>query len=76
VDPWYGLLAPAATPTAVLARLEAVAMAAVADPTVRTRLSGMGAQPIGNSASAFAEAIRADLARYRAVAEAARITAD
>ena len=52
-DTWYGLVAPAGTPKAVLDRLNAAAVKALNNPAVRDRLSNLGAEPVGNSAAEF-----------------------
>jgi streptogramin lyase len=39
---WYGVWAPAKTPDNIIARLNAAAVAALADPTVRKRLADLG----------------------------------
>jgi tripartite-type tricarboxylate transporter receptor subunit TctC len=75
VDPWYGLMAPGATPPAVVARLHEVTAAAMAEPAVRARLEGLGAQVIANTPAQFAAALAADIARYTEVARAGNITA-
>jgi tripartite-type tricarboxylate transporter receptor subunit TctC len=76
VDPWYGLMAPAATPAPVVARLNQLTVAALAEPAVQERLAGLGAQVIANSPTEFAAMLAADLARYAAAARAGNITAD
>jgi tripartite-type tricarboxylate transporter receptor subunit TctC len=62
---WNGIFAPAATPTAAIARIEAAAHHAVADATVRQRLAATGNDPIAGTAAAFAELIRRDRAMVR-----------
>jgi tripartite-type tricarboxylate transporter receptor subunit TctC len=58
---WIGMAAPAATPPAVVARLETALAAAVAAPEVQKRLTEMGAVVTPLSAAAFGDYIRADL---------------
>jgi tripartite-type tricarboxylate transporter receptor subunit TctC len=50
---WFGLLAPARTPAAALARLNATAAAAVADATVRDRLLNEGIIAAGGTPADF-----------------------
>jgi tripartite-type tricarboxylate transporter receptor subunit TctC len=57
---WLGLLAPAGTPRAIVARLNAVAMQVVQTPDVRARLIGQGSDPVGNSPQEFAVFLRSD----------------
>jgi len=58
---WVGMAAPAATPPAVIARLEKALSAAVAAPETQKRLTEMGAVVTPLSAAAFGDYIRADL---------------
>ena len=53
-DEWNGLWTTAGTPPAALARLNAAAIFALAQPDVRTRLTQIGIVPVGSSASDFA----------------------
>ena len=76
VDPWYGLMAPAGTPPARIARLQALVATALRQPEVREQLSRLGAQSVANSPDAFAAALRADITRYVQVARAANLEAN
>lgn len=73
VNPWYGLMAPAGTSPARIERLHGLVAAALAQAEVRSQLARLGAEPIGGTPAAFAEAIRADIARYVQAARAANI---
>jgi tripartite-type tricarboxylate transporter receptor subunit TctC len=64
---WQGLLVPAGTPPAVIARLNSEFNKALQDPGVRERLQRQGAEPLGGSADAYATYLRAELARWAAV---------
>ena len=50
---WHGLLAPARTPAAILARLEKETQKAVAVPIVREQFSRVELKPAGSSAAEF-----------------------
>jgi tripartite-type tricarboxylate transporter receptor subunit TctC len=67
------LLAPAGTPTDIVAKLNAAAVAALAAPTVKDRLTGLGYEIVGNSAAAFATELKADFAKMGTVIKAANI---
>jgi len=58
---WYGLLVPAATPKAVVARLHRDAVAALNDAVVNERLAGEGAEPVGNTPEQFGAFIRSEI---------------
>jgi tripartite-type tricarboxylate transporter receptor subunit TctC len=58
---WVGMAAPAATPPAVIAKLEKALSEATAANDVRARLTQMGAVVTPLAATAFGDFIRADL---------------
>ena len=67
---WFGLLAPAKTPPAIVARISSDANNAMADPEVRRRILDAGAEPSGDTPEAFARFIRDDMAKWaRLIAE-------
>jgi len=49
LSPWFAAFVPARTPPEVVARLNQAMVAALARPSVRTRLAGIGAEPIGST---------------------------
>lgn len=75
-DNWYGLVAPAATPPAVLARLHAAAVAALQDDAVKDRLAAQGAVAVGNSSPAFSAYVASEIARWGAVIAATGLRVD
>jgi len=70
---WHGILAPAHTPPAIIARLRAEILEALKDPETRTLLESQAMQIVGSSPEAFASFIRQDSALWKEVAEQARI---
>jgi tripartite-type tricarboxylate transporter receptor subunit TctC len=62
---WYGILAPAGTPGAIVARLNAEINNAIRQPEVRERLAAEGAEVIGGTPEEFAVHIRSELARMK-----------
>lgn len=66
VTGWFGLLAPAATPAAVLARLNKDVNEALNLPDVKERLASLGLELGGGTAADFARLIDADTQRYGA----------
>ncbi len=70
---WYGLLAPAATPKAVIARLHAESAKALRLPDVVERLSGQGAEPVGNSPEEFTAFIRSEIDKWANLVKAANM---
>jgi tripartite-type tricarboxylate transporter receptor subunit TctC len=67
VSPWFGLLAPAATPAAVVARINADVNALLATQEVKERFASSGADVLSSSPERFAELMRDDLARWAKV---------
>ena len=62
--PWYGLLAPAGTPQAVLDRLHAAAEKAVASKEVQEQLAAQGCEVFFGTPAQFAALIRTDLPKW------------
>ena len=67
VSPWYGLLAPAGTPRAIVSRLALEAAAIVRAADTREKLAAQGAEAEGSTPEEFASAIRADTATWSRV---------
>jgi tripartite-type tricarboxylate transporter receptor subunit TctC len=61
---WFGLLAPAATPKATVAKLSVEANRVLAMTDVREKMLGLGADPAGNTPEEFARFIRDDQAKW------------
>lgn len=70
---WYGLLAPARTPPAIVDRLHQEVATILRSADVRARLAGDGAEPVASPPEAFAAFIKAETLKWAAVAKAAGI---
>jgi len=70
---WYGLLAPAGTPPAIVARLNAEAARSLRSDEMRERLAADGAEPQGSTPEEFGALIRSELEKWTRVARAAGI---
>ena len=70
---WFGLLAPAGTPQAIIDRLQAETAKILDTPAMKARLALEGAEPIGNSPAEFSALIKAEMAKWSQVAKAAGI---
>ena len=68
---WYGMVAPIATPPAIVARLHAVTIEALRDPGVREKLSSQGLALVGNTPDEFAAYIRSEIEKWGKVAKTA-----
>ncbi len=74
VRSWYGVFAPAATPPALIKRLNEELQKVIADKDVRERFNTLGIEPLGGSSNDFAAVVRNDSARWAKVVSEAGIT--
>jgi len=72
-DNWYGMVAPAAAPPAVLARLHAAAVEALHSAEVRNKLAAQGAIAVGNPSAEFQAYARRETERWGRVIATAGI---
>jgi tripartite-type tricarboxylate transporter receptor subunit TctC len=70
---WYGLLAPARVPRAILDRLNQETVAALKDPEIRQRYLAQGVDPIPSTAAHFAAYIKSETEKWTKVIVAAKI---
>jgi tripartite-type tricarboxylate transporter receptor subunit TctC len=70
---WYGLLAPAGVPKAVVDRLNAEALGALRSKEMKDRLAADGAEPLSSTPAEFAAFIRRELDKWSKVVAAAKI---
>lgn len=75
-DAWYGLLAPAGTPPAVLAALERVAQTFVRAPATVEKLRGMGMEAQGTCGAPFAAQLQREVRDYSQLARALDLKAE
>jgi tripartite-type tricarboxylate transporter receptor subunit TctC len=66
-DNWSGVLAPAKTPPAIVARLNAAFNSVVQDPDVRKRLAEVGVSAMGGTPEDLTALITSETARWRKV---------
>jgi tripartite-type tricarboxylate transporter receptor subunit TctC len=72
-DSWFGFFAPAGTPPAIVAKVNADIAAVLKLPDVRTRLETIGAVPVTSTPAEFDAVIRADTDCYGKLLKAAGI---
>ena len=70
---WGGLLAPAGTPKAVVAKLAAETTRILALPDVRERMLAAGVEPVGGTPEQYAAFIGSEMVKWGKVAKAAGI---
>ena len=73
---WYGVVAPAGTPEAVIARLNAEINRALATPELKARLVAEGAEAAPTTPQAFGAFIAAEIERWRPVIQKAGLKAE
>ncbi len=73
IENWYGMIAPAGTPPAIIAALNKVTLAALADPGVKERLAEQGLTTAGNSPDQFRNFIASETAKWAKVIKDAGI---
>ena len=64
VDNWYGLLAPAKTPPAVIAKINDAFVKAINDPAVKQKLIDSGAVPVADTPAEFGKFFKAEYDRW------------
>lgn len=75
-DNWYGMVAPAHTDGAIIARLNAAATAAVKAPEVREKLAPQGAILVGGTPAEFSAFMASEIAKWTKVVQTAGIKAN
>jgi tripartite-type tricarboxylate transporter receptor subunit TctC len=73
---WYGMLAPAGTPPAIIDRLNAETNKVLRQPAIVEKLAADGAQPVGGTPAQFGDHIRNEIAKWAKVVMHARMRAD
>jgi tripartite-type tricarboxylate transporter receptor subunit TctC len=76
VGAWYGVLAPAGTPAAIVERLSGDLAKTVNAPKIRERLLQLGIEPVGSTPKQFAAHIGTEIARWTPIIEKAGIKTD
>ena len=70
---WFGVLAPAGTPRAIIDRLHQEIVRALRSPDVRERLIADGTDVVGNTPEEFAAYIKSETDKWTKVIKAAGI---
>ena len=76
IDTWWGLVAPAATPKEVLARLNQAFVAALNAPETKTRFAALMAEPVPTSPEEFGAFMAAERSKYEKVVKASGASVD
>jgi tripartite-type tricarboxylate transporter receptor subunit TctC len=73
---WFGMVAPAGTPAAIVDRLHAETVAALRDPEIMRRAVAAGAEPLTDTPQEFAAFIRSESRKWAQVIKAANVRID
>jgi len=76
IDTWWGLVAPAATPKDVVARLNQAFVAALRAPETQTRFAALMAEPVPTTPEEFGAFMKSELAKYERVVKASGARVD
>jgi tripartite-type tricarboxylate transporter receptor subunit TctC len=76
VNSWYGVLAPAHTPPAIVAKLQAALAQVLALPEVKAKLFVQGAEATASTSAEFERRIHAELQQWEYVIREAKIKAE
>ena len=76
VTTWYGILAPAGTPKAIVMRLNAELVKGMHAPDLKERLAAMATEPATSTPDEFADYIKREIAKWGEVVREAGLKAD
>ena len=76
IDTWWGLVAPAATPREVIARLNQAFVEALNAPETKARFGTLMAEPVASSPEQFAAFMKSELVKYEKVVKASGARVD
>jgi tripartite-type tricarboxylate transporter receptor subunit TctC len=70
---WFGLVAPAKTPTAIVSKLAAETQRILKLPDVNERIVALGAQPVGGTPQEYADFIKSEIQKWQKVIRSAGV---
>ena len=76
IGTWFGLLAPAATPGNVVARLNTEVVKIIHSPEFRKQMQDIGAEPVGNKPEEMARQITEETEKFAQLVKAGKVTLD
>ena len=76
VDTWFGIVAPAATPKDIVAKLSTAIANALKAPDVKQRFDELGYEAIGDTPEAFGATIKSDIEKFSRLIKSAGIKAE
>ena len=76
IGTWFGVLAPAATPKPVIARLSEEMQKVIRSPEFKKRMAEIGAEPVGNTPEQMASQIKDRTEKFARLVRDAKVTID
>ena len=76
VDSWYAMFVPAKTPQAIIDRINKAAVNVLAQPEVKEKLLGQGAEAVGDSPAQLSGVVKKEIAKWKQVVKSANIKVD
>ena len=76
IGTWFGLLAPAATPKAVVTRLNAEVVKIIQSPEFKKQMADIGAEPVGNKSEDMAKQIKEETEKFAQLVKVGKVTLD
>jgi tripartite-type tricarboxylate transporter receptor subunit TctC len=76
IENWYGMVAPAGTPPAIVATLNRIATEAMRDPAVKEKLASQGAELVGDTPEQFRGFIDAEIKKWAKVIKDAGVVTE
>lgn len=76
VDSWYAMFVPAKTPQAIIDRINKATVNVLAQPEVKERLLGQGAEAVGDSPAQLSGVVKKEIAKWKQVVKTANIKVD
>ena len=70
---WGGLFLPAGTPADIVKEVTQQVRQIVAMPDIQAKIYDMGFEPVGNSDAEFAQALTAEIEKWRAIVKDSNI---
>lgn len=74
IGTWFGLLAPAATPPAVVTRLNTELVKIIQSPEFKKQMQDIGAEPVGNKPEEMGKQIRDETEKFARLVKDGKIT--
>ena len=76
VDSWYAMFVPAKTPQVIIDRINKAAVNVLAQPEVKERLLGQGAEAVGDTPAQLSGVVKKEIAKWKQVVKSANIKVD